>query len=224
MRVIGGIFRGRPLAAPRGQNTRPITDRVKESLFNILAHRCVSPGEIPEVDVLDVFAGTGGLGIEALSRGACHATFIERERQALRCLRDNLHQLALDDRSTVLTDNAWSMRPPSTSAGFGLMFFDPPYRDAKTPLRIIDLLERFAPRLAPDGLVVFRHESGDEIPWDTLRMLDIVDQRRFKRMRVLVLALRAGASPPGNSVQDVPRREQEEEEHRPEDVGDHPDG
>lgn len=188
MRVIAGEFRGRSLASPPGLTTRPITDRVKESLFNVLAHRYGTPGGLPEIDVLDVFAGSGSLGIEALSRGARSCVFVERERRALRALRDNLRDLQIEPACRVLGENAWSMRPPRTATGFGLAFVDPPYRDAADPLRTIDLLERLGAALTPDGLLVFRHECSAAVPLEMLRRLRCVDQRRYGRMSFVLVA------------------------------------
>ncbi len=191
MRVIAGVFRGRSLSRPPGHTTRPITDRVKETLFNILGHRLAQPGELPAFDVLDVFAGPGSLGIEAVSRGARRCVFVERDQQALRSLRDNLRRLHLEDNCTILTDNAWTMRPPASAAGFGLIFVDPPYQAADSPLRVMELLERLAPSLAPGGLLVFRHSTrSPAIPTEELRGLELVDERVFRYMRLLLLARR----------------------------------
>ena len=188
MRVIAGLFRGRLLEAPPGRTTRPMTDRVKETLFNILGHRFATPGELPGFAVLDVFCGPGSLGIEALSRGAGACTFVERDRTALRSLRQNIQNLRIGDQCAVLPDNAWSMRPPHAPAGFGLIFVDPPYHDAEDPLRVADLLERLAPSLAADGLIVLRHEARSNPPATTdLRSLHCVDERIIGRMRLLFL-------------------------------------
>lgn len=196
MRVIAGKFRGRLLTPPEGRGTRPITDRVKETLFNILGHRCGTPGYLPDFEVLDVFAGTGGLGIEALSRGARRCTFVERERRALRVLRDNLTALDLGAAAPVLADNAWTMRPPPVPGGYGLMFVDPPYRDSADLLRAADLLERLAPALAADGVLVFRYEAaGTPFPFDALRSLRRVDERRCGHMCLVLLAPHAPPPP-----------------------------
>ncbi len=189
MRVIAGTFRGRMLDAPPGRTTRPMTDRVKETLFNILGHRFETPGELPGFAVLDVFCGPGSLGLEALSRGARAVTFVERDRAALRSLRQNIQTLRVSDVCTILPDNAWSMRPPHRPEGFGLIFVDPPYRDAEDPLRVADLLERLAPTLAADGLMVLRHEAKSEPPPAAeLRSLQYVDERIIGRMRLALLA------------------------------------
>ena len=194
MRVIAGVFRGRKLEAPPGEVTRPITDRVKETLFNILGHRLALPGQLPGLDVLDVFAGPGSLGIEALSRGARSCVFVERDRQALRCLRQNVEDLEIDTVSTILADNAWTMRVPQKSAGFGLIFVDPPYRDAQNTRRMLDLLDRLVPALAADGLIAFRCAAqSPPLPPVELRALQPVDERVVGHMRLVLLA-RANAA------------------------------
>ena len=177
------------LEAPPGQTTRPITDRVKETLFNILGHRFAAPGELPAFAVLDVFSGPGSLGIEALSRGARSCIFVERDRAVLRSLRQNIRTLRLDGVATVLADNAWTMRPPLPPGGFGLVFVDPPYRDSQEPLRVLDLLERLAPSVAADGLLVLRHEASATPPTDEqLHGLRCADERHIGRMRLRLLA------------------------------------
>lgn len=188
MRVIAGKLRGAVLQAPPGINTRPIMGRVKESLFNILGHRLGTPGFLPDIAVLDLFAGSGALGIESLSRGARSCLFVERDRQALRVLRANLEELRLSDVSRIAGENAWTMRiPPPASGGYGLIFVDPPYRDAVDPLRVADLLERLAPRLSEEGLIVFRYPASVEVRSEPLRSLKRVDERTFGTMRVLLL-------------------------------------
>lgn len=187
MRVIAGEFRGATLLAPPGQHTRPITDRAKETLFNILGHSYGEPGALPDFEVLDLFAGTGGLGIEALSRGARRAVFVERDRRALPALRGNLQKLRVTGRSLVVAENVWSMRPPHAQQGaFGLIFLDPPYRDSENLLRVLDLLERLAARLAADGQIVFRRASSPRrFPADGLVGLALADERRIGSMDLL---------------------------------------
>ena len=212
MRVISGRFRGLKLDAPPGQTTRPITDRVKESLFNILGARHGMPGALPEMDVLDLFAGSGALGIEALSRGARGCLFVERDRRSLAVLRGNLARLKLGDQCRVVTDNAWTLRVPVLSdAGFGLMFVDPPFRDVEATLRVIDLLDRLAPRLSDGGVIVLRHDVRTGFSPDGLRELRVSDDRRMGRNRLLLLARPAG--------HDVARHQDEEEEPGTGDVG-----
>jgi 16S rRNA (guanine(966)-N(2))-methyltransferase RsmD len=188
MRVIAGRLRGAVLEAPSGARTRPITDRVKESLFNILGHRFGAPGHLPDMAVLDLFAGSGALGIECLSRGARSCLFIERDRRALRVLRANIARLRLTDAARVAGENAWTMRiPPAEGSGYGLIFVDPPYRDVADPLRVIDLFERLALRLSPEGLAVFRCATSLKFSAEALATLTCVDERVFGKMRVVLL-------------------------------------
>jgi 16S rRNA (guanine966-N2)-methyltransferase len=102
MRVVAGELRGRRIEAPPGSDTRPTTDKVREAVFNALG----SLDLVRDAQVADLFAGTGALGIEALSRGAAHCTFVERDRQALRTLRENVERLGLADRSRIVAGDA----------------------------------------------------------------------------------------------------------------------
>jgi 16S rRNA (guanine966-N2)-methyltransferase len=189
VRVIAGTLRGAPLSAPPARGTRPITDRVKESLFNILGHRIGTLAALPPVAVLDLFAGSGALGIEALSRGAATCLFVEHDRRAAAVLRENLARLKLAAVSRIAADNAWTMRiPPAPGgAGYGLVFIDPPYRDAEHPLRVADLLDRAGAALADDGFLVFRHEARRELVLPPLRTLVVDDERRFRHMELRLL-------------------------------------
>ncbi len=185
MRVIAGRFRGRALSAPGGRTTRPITDRIKETLFNVLGARFGLPGALPAFDVLDLFAGTGGLGIEAVSRGAAACIFVERDRRALRTLRANLDQLQQPDLFRVVVQNSWTVPPPATAVGYGLVFLDPPYRDVENPTKTLNILNQLAPLLRPEGLIVLRFESQIEFPVEAVQTLVCVDQRTYGRMRFL---------------------------------------
>jgi 16S rRNA (guanine966-N2)-methyltransferase len=120
MRVVAGELRGRLFEAPPGLDTRPTTDKVREAVFNALG----SLDLIRDATVADLFAGSGGLGIEALSRGAAHVTFVERDRAALRVLRDNLRSLDLDDRSRVAPGDAVVL---VGGLDVDLVLADPPY-------------------------------------------------------------------------------------------------
>ncbi len=125
MRIIGGAWRGRRLQAPPGETTRPTADRVRQALFDRLLHAPWAGRALVEgADVLDAFAGTGALGLEALSRGAATAVFIERDRAALAALRANIAACRAEPRCTVLAGDA--LRPPPGGPA-GLVFLDPPY-------------------------------------------------------------------------------------------------
>jgi 16S rRNA (guanine966-N2)-methyltransferase len=153
MRVIAGALGGRRLRAPRGLATRPTSDRVREALFSAL-------GDVQGARVLDLYAGTGALGVEALSRGAAHATFVENARPALAALRDNLAALDLTGASRVVAQPA--LRAAASLPGpFDLVFADPPYAAlAEVPAVVAAL----AAALAPGARVALEHASRDAAP------------------------------------------------------------
>lgn len=218
MRVIAGKFRGMRFDAPETGTTRPVTDRIKETIFNILGHRYGMPGMLPDFDVMDVFAGSGGLGIEALSRGARSCVFVERDRRVLGTLRANLERLRGKARFAIRADNAWTMRfapaagpgpetAPGAGAGvngqsagspfdgYGIIFMDPPYADTRDELRIVDMMERAAPALAAGGVIVFRFPGKKDL-WDIeYPTLAAVDRRDFSNMRMVLLQRRAELAP-----------------------------
>jgi 16S rRNA (guanine966-N2)-methyltransferase len=124
MRIVGGKHKGRPLSAPKGSSTRPTSDRAREAIFNVLAHGVEGSG-LPGARVLDIFAGTGALGLEALSRGAAHVTFVENNRPCARILKDNIHTLGEDANTTVIERPASSLNAPTDGADYA--FLDAPY-------------------------------------------------------------------------------------------------
>ena len=121
MRIIAGQWRGRPIEAPPGSATRPTADRVRETLFSMLVSRL---GPFDELRVADLFAGSGALGLEALSRGAASATFVETDRRAIEAIRRNTAKLGASERAEVLGGSALSL---PRSRAFDLVFADPPY-------------------------------------------------------------------------------------------------
>lgn len=156
MRVIAGRYGGRRLKAPRGRNTRPTSDRVREALFSML-------GAIDEARVLDLFAGTGALGIEALSRGAASAVFVERDAAALDALRANLETLDLHEpRAEVRRADALAALRTARERHetYDLVFVDPPYGDAQAWESRLPVA--LAPLVAPAGRVVV--ESDRRMP------------------------------------------------------------
>jgi 16S rRNA (guanine(966)-N(2))-methyltransferase RsmD len=134
VRIIAGRFRGRALGAPRGQATRPTADRVREALFSIL-------GDVEELPVLDLFAGSGALGLEALSRGAAHATFVEEARAAVAALKANIAALDVAEETSVVVAEARVAirRLARAAAQFGLVFLDPPYADREIATTLTEL-------------------------------------------------------------------------------------
>ena len=125
MRIVGGRLRGRPLAGPRTNAIRPTSDRLRESLFNILFHAHALPAA--ETRVLDLFAGTGALGLEAISRGAPYALFVDNSVEGRGAIRQNIESLGLTGATRILRRNADELGPAGTIQPFDLVFCDPPY-------------------------------------------------------------------------------------------------
>jgi 16S rRNA (guanine966-N2)-methyltransferase len=167
--VVAGEFGGRRLVAPEGTATRPTTDRVREAVFNSLQSMGVLEGAL----VADLFAGSGALGIEALSRGAAHCTFVERDRGALAALRANIDSLGIADRCTVREGDAMSWLPSMGSVD--IAFVDPPYAFDDWPV----LLDR----ITECGLLVAEADSAVE----SVGVWRQVRSRRYGRTWVTVL-------------------------------------
>ena len=169
MRVVGGTARGRPLVAPAGDRTRPTTDRVREAVFNALWSR----GAVEDARVLDLFAGSGALGIEALSRGAAHATFVDTDRAARAAVRRNLEACGVVDRADVVAEPAERFLERSVeraggagTGAFDLVFADPPYaHDQKRWDALLAALPE------PKPLVVAETGAPIDVPpgWEAVR-------------------------------------------------------
>jgi len=175
MRVISGSARGRKLKSPKSSETRPIMDRVKTALFDILAP------EIMGMRVLDLFAGTGSVGIEALSRGAESATFIERSPEAWRLVRENLALTNLSDRAEVLRVDAFTYLQQAAATGrrFDLVYIAPPQYVNMAAQALMQL--DAAPLTEPDGLVIVQIHPQERAELDTLtfKRLRRYDERRY---------------------------------------------
>jgi 16S rRNA (guanine966-N2)-methyltransferase len=126
MRIVGGTFRGRTLANPKHGGLRPTSDRVRESLFNILEHG-VSDFSLEGIRVIDLFAGTGALGLEALSRGADFCVFVDDQAEARALIRTNVDDMQLTGKTRIFRRDATSLGDAGTMSAFGLAFLDPPY-------------------------------------------------------------------------------------------------
>jgi 16S rRNA (guanine966-N2)-methyltransferase len=188
MRVIAGKFRSRPLASLEGQETRPTYDRLKETLFNVLA----SAGILDGAEFLDLFAGTGSIAIEALSRGAAHVTMVENSRRAARVIRDNLKALNIEEEADLMEcDVAEALRRlRDQNRSFDVIFLDPPYKmqgayeqvmrlvsesmaqaaqtETVSPSDEDEGLSRYSGLLRPGGVLIAEHEKrfdpGDGTP------------------------------------------------------------
>ena len=180
MRIIAGEARGRTLTAPPGSGTRPTQDYVRESLFNILSPR------VPGARVLDLFAGTGALALEALSRGAEFAVLCDRDRAALSCIRKNIAAVRAEDRCRVFSgDYAACIRSLSGREGFDLVFLDPPYRMENTGEIAGQLLD--AELLLPGFLIVCEHRKGAPPAADG--RFRAADARRYGDTEITFLSL-----------------------------------
>ncbi|MEQ8194653.1 MAG: 16S rRNA (guanine(966)-N(2))-methyltransferase RsmD [Rhodospirillales bacterium] len=143
MRIVGGKFKRKALKAPAGLDVRPTADRTRESVFNVLEHG-IEDFTLRDVSVLDVFAGTGALGLEALSRGALHATLIDNDPRSLQCARANAGALGAARLVTLLKLDATALPPPplAAQAPCGLAFLDPPYRSGLANDALLKLRDR----------------------------------------------------------------------------------
>ncbi len=183
MRVVGGSLRGRPLQAPPDRSLRPTAERTRESLFDLLTQGRAVGGEdaVAGARVLDAFAGTGALGIEALSRGAASAVFLEKSAQACELIRRNLKALDLADRARVQQGDA--LHPPPVRAPVDLCLLDPPYGAGLEAAALTALAG--AGWLGPESLVALELAAKEtlELPegWTSL------DERRYGRARILLL-------------------------------------
>ncbi len=180
MRIVAGAWRGRNLAAPPGNATRPTADRVRQALFDRLMHSSWAGRSVIEgASILDAFAGTGALGLEALSRGGAHATFIEHDRTALATLRANIAACRAEARCTVLAADA--LRPPP-GAVQRLLFLDPPY-GAGLVLQAVAALAA-AGWAGPGTLVVAELGRDDPLP-----VADLLDDRSQGAARMVAWRL-----------------------------------
>jgi 16S rRNA (guanine966-N2)-methyltransferase len=176
MRVIAGTARGVRLVAPRDAGTRPITDRVKETLFAILGDR------VPGARVLDLYAGSGAIGIEALSRGAASVDFVEHARRARQSIERNLGATRLADHARVhaLDVERFLADPPAGAAPWGLVVLDPPYEAHA----IVAPLQALVPHLVPGAVVVVKHFWRTEV-----RAVDGLAPLRERRFGETMLTL-----------------------------------
>jgi 16S rRNA (guanine966-N2)-methyltransferase len=179
LRIVAGAWRGRQLAAPTGAATRPTADRVRQALFDRLLHAPWAGREaVVGASVLDAFAGTGALGLEALSRGAAHASFFERDRAALVALRANVAACGAAAQARIMEADA-TRPPPGTPCG--LVFLDPPYGAGLAGRALPALAE--AGWVAAEALVVVETGRGEDAPMPGT----VLDERLYGAARVRVI-------------------------------------
>jgi len=187
IRIIGGKHRGRMLATPEGEATRPTSNRARESLFNILMHASWRDDEdggtspLIEARVLDAYAGSGALGLEALSRGAVHATFLDNEAAAVKAIGENLRKLGETGAAKVVRADA--TRPPPSREPCDLVFLDPPYRSGQAPAAIAALAA--AGWMTPGCIVTVElaHNEGLTAPDG----FETIDERRYGAAKIVIL-------------------------------------
>jgi 16S rRNA (guanine966-N2)-methyltransferase len=188
LRIVGGVHRGRRLVVPPGEAVRPTSDRAREALFNILSHGDFAASGVPFADrpVLDAFAGTGAFGLEALSRGAGAAVFIENGREALAALRRNVRALDEDDRAQIVAGDA--TRPPRAALACAVAFLDPPYGSGLAA----EALPRLATAgwFAPEALAVVEVAAAEE--WAPLSGFAPLDIRVYGAARLVFLRYEPG--------------------------------
>ncbi len=184
MRIVGGTHSGRVILAPEGRSLRPTADRVRESAFNILTQGGSKLGGrdwVTDARVLDGFAGTGALGLEAASRGALHVTLMERDREALECCRANIAALGEQGRVSLLAGDCLS--PVRAAEPCSLVLLDPPYRQDMAAPALLSLSE--AGWISADALCVV--ELAAKEPFDMPEGFAMLDERRYGAARVLFL-------------------------------------
>lgn len=181
MRIVGGSLRGRRLRAPAGMRVRPTGERVREALFDILLHGGMAR-PLDGARVVDLFAGTGALGLEALSRGAASLTAVESEADVRGVLRANIEALGCADRATVVTGDA--ARLPPAAAACDLALLDPPYRSGLAAPALGALVE--GGWLAAETTVVVEHGADD--PFEPPAALAVQDRRRYGRTALTFLS------------------------------------
>ena len=186
MRIVGGRLRGRTLAAPRSQAIRPTADRLREALFNILTHAYGDP--VSGARVLDLFAGTGALGLEALSRGAAFALFVDDGAPARALIRANVEALGLGGATRIFRRDATRLGIAHPVEPFSLVFLDPPYGQGLAEQALVSA--RAGGWLLPDALLVV--EEGADAGFSAPEAFEEVERRRYDETELVFLRAPAG--------------------------------
>jgi 16S rRNA (guanine966-N2)-methyltransferase len=181
MRIVAGTFRGRPLVAPKGHLTRPTADRARQAIFNMLEHAAWAP-ELDGARVIDLFAGSGALGIEAISRGARFCRFVERAEPARAAIRANLTALGLEAHARLDSRDATKLPALADVEGppYDIAFLDPPYGEGLGETALGRLADGCW--LATGGLAVLERGTAD--PAVTPAGLELIDERQWGKARV----------------------------------------
>ncbi|MBR2537531.1 MAG: 16S rRNA (guanine(966)-N(2))-methyltransferase RsmD [Hyphomicrobium sp.] len=189
MRIVAGKFRGRAIAAPSHEGLRPTSDRVRESVFNILAHGI--PGfELTGARVIDLFAGTGALGIEALSRGAAYCLFVEDDADARALIRTNVESFGLTGETRIFRRDATDLGPAGNMESYAIAFLDPPYGKGLAEKALAILGD--GKWLQPGAIVVLEERAGVRI--DFPPPYSVIDARNYGETAITFLRFEAGAN------------------------------
>ena len=181
MRIVAGKFRGASLVAPKGLATRPTSDRVRQALFNVLEHGAPAV-ELEGKRVLDLFAGSGALGLEALSRGAKFALFIEDDAGARAAIRRNVEALGLTGASKIWRRDATKLGEAGTLAPFELVFCDPPYGQGLGERALVAAAE--GGWIVPGGIAVLEEHADVEVAWPA--RFSEIDRRRYGDTQIAI--------------------------------------
>ncbi|MCI5721000.1 MAG: 16S rRNA (guanine(966)-N(2))-methyltransferase RsmD [Firmicutes bacterium] len=178
MRIITGEYRGRRLESPAGYDVRPTSDKVKEAVFNIIMN------EVWDATCVDLFAGTGNLGLEALSRGARKCYFGDNSRESINLIKNNVKMCRAEDKSVIIAGD-YSKILGRINEKVDIFFLDPPYKDGlyENCLEIIDSLDL----LSEEGIIVAEHGVRDYVP-ETVGSLEIIKERKYGKIMVTIYA------------------------------------
>jgi 16S rRNA (guanine966-N2)-methyltransferase len=187
MRIVGGTLRGRSISSPQHEGLRPTADRVRESLFNILAHG-VEGFSLEGARVIDLFAGTGALGLEAISRGAAFCLFVDNDAEARALIRTNIEKFGLTGVTRIFRRDATDLGPVGTMMPFDLAFLDPPYGNRLGERALVSLTE--GNWLVPGAIIVLEERAGISVALP--EGLAEIDRRTYGDTQILI-ARYAGA-------------------------------
>lgn len=179
MRVISGENKGQRLLAPKGKNTRPTEDRVKESIFNI-----IMPIDSESI-VLDIFSGSGQIGIEFLSRGALRAYFIDNSRESISIINENLERTRLKDRAFILKNNYLKALKylNEENIAFDYIYMDPPFKEYKLYIKSLEMISNYK-ILKEDGIFLVEHDKGMEL--GNIYDLKLTDNRKYGNVDISI--------------------------------------
>ncbi len=182
MRIIGGKFKGKKILQPKNKQTRPLKDLTKESIFNILNHSNKFKISVENSIVLDLFSGVGSFGLECLSRGARHVTFVENYSGVLPLLKNNLNNLNISEKFEIIEENLMSNFPTKKiHQKFNIIFLDPPYKEKRLPNIIDDIFQEKI--LNKNGVIVIhRHKKEND---EFSKNFKILDEKKYGISKIL---------------------------------------